>query len=295
MIAKWQNEKLRMAVKVQGPRLSPTREQEIAELAEAITGDYFPTSRVDPLEIIKAKQISFSFGRYGDYFDGLLEHRNGRFHIFANLDRLESADSPRARFTLGHELGHYFIDEHRNALAMGLAPSHPSICEYESGLPVEREADHFASSLLMPSKRFRKLADKARLGLDGILSIADEFGTSVTSTAIKYAKSDIVPCAVVKWNKDGYAWKWLSTETFRSRYLKTIESVDRLLPDSPTAKALAGESPVSIRFFSAGTTASAWFPFVNDHSDRNAILVEQAIPLGRFGVLTFLYPEAGSY
>jgi Zn-dependent peptidase ImmA (M78 family) len=295
MIERWQNKKLRMTIKVRGSRISPIREQEIAELAEAIADEYFPVSRVQPSEIITAKGITMSFGLYGDYFDGLLEHRNGRFHVFANLDRVESIDSPRARFTLAHELGHYFIDEHRNALAMGLAPSHPSICEYESELPVEREADHFASSLLMPSKRFRKLADKARPGLEGILTIAEEFGTSVTSTAIKYAKSDIVPSAVVKWNKDGYAWKWLSTETFRSRYRKTIESVDRLLQDSPTAKALAGESPVSTRFFSAGTTASAWFPFVNDHSDRNAILIEQAIPLGRFGVLTFIYPEARSF
>ena len=284
-----------MTIKLRGSRLSPIREREIAELAEGIAEEYFPVSRIDPSEIIKAKDITMSFGLYGDYFDGLLEHRNGRFHIFANLDRVESIDSPRARFTLGHELGHYFIDEHRNALAKGLAPAHPSICEYESDLQVEREADHFASSLLMPAARFRKLAEKASLGLQGILTIADAFGTSVTSTAIKYAKSDIVPCAVIKWRKDGYAWKWLSTETFRARYRKTIESADRLMPDSPTAKALAGEIPVSTKFFSAGTTASAWFAFVNDHSDRNAILIEQAIPLGRFGVLTFIYPEARSF
>lgn len=295
MIEKWQNEKLRMTIKVRGSRLSPIREQEIAELAEAIGEEYFPKSRVEPLEIIKAKSISISFGRYGDCFDGLLEHRQGRFHIFANLDRVERADSPRARFTMGHELGHYFIDEHRNALAMGLAPAHPSICEYESDLPVEREADHFASSLLMPSTRFRKLAEKTPRGLEGILTIAEDFRTSVTSTAIKYAKSDIVPCAVIKWSKEGYAWKWLSTETFRARYRKTIESVDKLPQDSPTARAFAGEPPLPAKFFSAGTTASVWFPFVNNHSDRNAILVEQAIPLGRFGVLTFLYPEAGTY
>src|SRR5712692_6867841 len=103
MIEKWQNEKLRMTIKVQGFRLSPIREQEIAELAEAIAEEYFPKSRVEPLGIIKAKRIGISFGRYDDCFDGLLEHRHGRFHVFANLDRVEHADSPRARFTLGHE------------------------------------------------------------------------------------------------------------------------------------------------------------------------------------------------
>jgi len=284
-----------MTIRVRGFRLSPIREQDIAELAEAIAEEYFPASRVEPSEIIKAKGISISFGLYGDYFDGLLEHRNGRFHIFANLHRLESIDSPRARFTLGHELGHYFIDEHRNALAMGLAPSHPSICEYESGLPVEREADHFASSLLMPSKRFRKLAEKTPLGLEGILTIADEFRTSVTSTAIKYARLDIVPCAVIKWSKEGYAWKWLSTETFRARYRKTIESADRLPSESPTARLLTAGNANPGNLLSSGTTASVWFPFIKEQSSQNAILIEQAISLGRFGVLTFLYPEAGNY
>lgn len=284
-----------MISKVRRTELSRTREQEIAELAEAIADEYCPATRVNPLAIIKANGISISFGHYGDSFDGLLEHRHGRFHIYANLNRVDHTDSPRARFTLGHELGHYFIDEHRNALAEGLAPSHPSICEYESDLPVEREADHFSSSLLMPSARFRKLAEGVPVGLEAILKIAEEFGTSVTSAALKYVKSDIVPCAVIKWNIDGYSWKWLSDETFRARYRKTIESMDKLLPDSPTAKAIAGERPPQSGFFSAGTTASTWFPFVNSHGDRNAILVEQAIPLGRFGVLTFLYPEARSY
>ena len=283
-----------MISRVRRTQLSPTREQEIAELAEAVAEEYFPATRVNPLAVVKAKHISISFNHYGDSFDGLLEHRHGRFHIYANLNRIDHTDSPRARFTLGHELGHYFIDEHRNALAQGLAP-HPSICEYESDLLVEREADHFSSNLLMPTARFMRFAGRVPVGLEAILKIAGEFGTSVTSTAIKYVRADIVPCAVVKWNVEGYSWKWLSTETFRARYIKTIESVNKLLADSPTARAISDERPPECGFFSAGTTASSWFPRVSAHGDRNAIFIEQAVPLGRFGVLTFLYPEAGTY
>ena len=275
-------------------QLSPDREQELAELAEAIAEDYFPACRIEPLAIMRAKEITSSFGYYGDAFDGLLEHQSGRFHVYANLDRLEHSDSPRARFTLGHELGHYFIDEHRNAMAAGLPP-HPSVCEYESDLVVEREADHFASNLLMPSTRFRRMAQRVPSGLHGILSVANECGTSVTSTALKYLKLDIVPCLVLKWNNDGLAWKWLSTETFRAHYRRTIDSVDQLQSDSPTARAIRGEKPPASGFFSSGTTASAWFPFISGASNRNAIFVEESMQLGRFGVLTFLYPERGSY
>lgn len=284
-----------MTVRTQGTRLSPEREQEIAELAEAVADEYCPGTRVDPEVIIKTKRITLSLGDYGDAFDGLLECVRGRFHIYANLTRLERADSPRARFTFGHELGHFFIDEHRNALAAGVAASHPSFCEYESELMVEKEADHFSSNLLMPATRFKRLAKDTPVGMEGILRLAAHFGTSVTSTAIRYVRSDFVPCAVIKWGPKGYMWKWLSTETFRSRYLKTVESINSLPPDSPTALAAAGERPPRGGFFSAGTTSATWFPYVDEGGHRDAIMIEQAIQLGRFGVLTFLYPESGSY
>jgi Zn-dependent peptidase ImmA (M78 family) len=275
--------------------LAHARVEEIAQLAEAVADTYFPTEKIDPAAIAKAKDITLSFGNYEDAFDGLLEHRRGRFHIFANLDRIESADSPRSRFTVGHELGHYFIDEHRNALSTGRALPHPSFSEYESDLLVEREADLFAANLLMPTGRFNQIAKREKTGLEGILKIRDHFGTSVTSTAIRYVTSDFVPCAVVKWDKDDFGWKWLSTETFAARFRKTVESIKDLPEDSPTAKALAREQPPSQGFFEAGTTAATWFPYVRDYEVRNVIFIEQAIPLGRFGVLTFLFPEAGTY
>lgn len=53
----------------------------------------------------------------------------------------------------------------------------------------------------------------------------------------------------------------------------------------------SGEKAPKAGYFEAGTTAAAWFRFVNDYDYRNVIFIEQAITLGRFGVLTFLFPE----
>ncbi len=275
--------------------LSNDRKEEIADLAEAVAEAFFPRHKVDPSVIARAKKITLSFGNYKDAFDGLLEHRKGRFHIYANLDRIESPDSSRARFTLGHELGHYFVDEHRNALTTGRALSHPSFAEYESDLLVEREADLFAANLLMPSGRFNQMAKREKVGLEGILKISEHFGTSVTSTAIRYATSDFVPCAVIKWTNEDFGWKWLSTGTFAARFRKTVESANELPEGSPTARALLGEETPSQGFFEAGTTAAAWFRYVREYDARNVIFIEQAVPLGRFGVLTFLYPDAMTY
>jgi hypothetical protein len=275
--------------------LSAARKCELAELAEAVADEYCPEGKIEPEKIAQAKAITLSFGSYGDAFDGMLEHLGGRFHIYCNLDRVGQRNSPRARFTLGHELAHFYIDEHRNALSAGRAPAHPSRCEFESRNPVEQEADHFSSCLLMPAARFVKQGKRAAVGLPGILQLASQFGTSVTSTAIRYATLGLKPCVVVKWSDNKFSWKWLSSEALEARFRKTFQSANAIPEGSATARALAGEMPPAAGFFQTGTTAAAWFPHISHAAFRNIILIEQAIQLGRFGVLTFLYPESGGF
>lgn len=271
------------------------REVEIAELAEAIAEEYFPKERVEPAQIAKAKGITLSLGSYEGAFDGLLEYKAGRFHIYCNLDRVETRDSARARFTLGHELGHFFIDEHRNALREGKTPPHPSVCEYESKNAAEQEADLFASNLLLPARRFTAEAKTVGVGIPGIVVLAGHFGTSISSTAIRYASLGIKPCTVIKWSPSGYAWKWLAEGTREAGFRKTIEKTSDIPPGSATARALSGEPVPTTGYFQNGTTAGFWFPFTSKGGFRDEIMIEEAIPLGRYGVLTFLYPEAGSF
>lgn len=271
------------------------RRDDIASLAEAVAEDYCPKSRVEPTTILRAKRITLSFGPYGDAFDGMLEHRSGRFHVYANLNRLKAPDSGRARFTLAHELGHFFIDDHRRALASGQVLRHPSRCDHESRNPAEAEADHFASHLLMPTARFLREAKKYLPGLDAVLALKESFGTSITSTAIRYVKLDVAPCTLVKWDPNGFDWKWFSSSTFAAGYRKTIESQSKVPSDSPTGMALAGKPAPPKGYFQAGTSAHAWFPGAWSGTSRDVLLIEQAIPLGEFGVLTLLYPEARKY
>ncbi len=284
-----------MARKIHRQLVAVDRVGEIAELAEAVADEHCPTGSVDPEAIARAKRITFSYGDYGDAFDGMLEHRAGRFHIFCNLNRSQRRGAPRARFTVAHELGHYYLDEHRNALAQGRTRAHRSLCQYESPNLAEQEADHFASNLLMPPGRFAARARPIRPGFQGIIELAKHFATSVTSTTIRYACADLAPCAVVKWSWRGYDWKWLSAETFRARFRKTIETRKEITEGSPTWRALNRELPPEQGFFEAATTASAWFPHVRQGQFRDVIFIEQAMPLGRFGVLTFLFPEGGAY
>lgn len=275
-------------------RLGDSRRRELSDLAESIADEHFPTAKIEPVTLAERKQIPVAFGRYGEAFDGALEFREQRFRIFVNLDRVESKKSSRSRFTIAHELGHFFIDEHRNELQSGRAPGHGSRCEYENDVGVEQEADHFASCLLMPEKRFSSAARKAGRGWRGISSLSSSFGTSWTSTAIRFASLNICPCVVIKWNADGFGWKWLSDGFFNASLRKTIESTESVTVGGATQRALSGESPGEAGFFENGTVVSAWFPFISSGTSRDTILIEEAVPMGRFGVLTILYPESGS-
>src|SRR5262249_12740077 len=139
-------------------------------------------------------------------------------------------------------------------------------------------------------------AKRAAKGLAGILSLGRTFDTSISSTAIRYVRDDIIPCTVIKWNHDGMGWRWFSPTTFNEAgFRKVIDDRKTLPSDSATELVFSGTAPDVSCFIRRGTTAALWFPFLSDESRRNALMIEEAISLGRFGVLTLLYPDSGAY
>lgn len=62
--------------------LPKVRKKEISELAEFIADYYCPQGIVNPEIIAESKGISYSYGEYENDFDGMIEHLNGKFHIY---------------------------------------------------------------------------------------------------------------------------------------------------------------------------------------------------------------------
>jgi Zn-dependent peptidase ImmA (M78 family) len=195
-----------------------SRKTELSVLAEFIADEYFVDTFVCPYKLAKIYKISYTFEDYGNAFDGLLEHRSGKFHIYLNNRNAKHIYQPRVRFTLAHELGHYLIDEHRNALKSGLTPSHPSFTNFSSDNEVELEADFFASSLLIPKSRLLKDVFRRKFSFNLIDELATKYQTSITATLIKFASIGNHPimiiCSIdekIKWFKysDDFPFKYI--------------------------------------------------------------------------------------
>jgi len=266
--------------------LSANRKEYIVSLAEEVVGLHSPVAGATDVDrILIENEIGCCFDFYGDSFDGMIEVVSGRFFIHGNLDRCKTATSGRARFTLGHELGHFFIDEHRQALINGVSP-HPSVSGMfdSSEFLEEFEADIFSASLLMPPSRFLPAAEGHLSPLKAIKSLAKFFKSSISATAIHYASIAGNRCAIIRWNQDGtFAWKTIGRayfeEGFRSLRYRNRENVVR---DSATERVLRGQEEDE----ETVATMAHVFDHVSHDGLRNQLLREEAMVLGRYGYLT---------
>lgn len=150
---------------------------------------------IDPLGI--AASLAIEVRPKGDTEPGvsgmLLRHGDTFGILYAT--RIRSIGFQR--FSIGHELGHYLLEGHPEQLFPNGDGIHSSRAGFMSNALHEREADHFASGLLMPDGPFKAALRRTGEGLEGIEALAEKCLTSITATAIRYARKTSVPAAVV--------------------------------------------------------------------------------------------------
>ncbi|MDB5274449.1 MAG: hypothetical protein JWO58_2816 [Chitinophagaceae bacterium] len=263
-------------------KISIQRKRVLSALASYIADLYNPQLPILPERIADIIGISYNYGNYEDYFDGMLEHSNGGFHIYLNVDKAPS-NSPRSRFTFAHELGHYFINEHRQALELGLAPSHQSFTNFQSENIVELEADYFASCLLMPEDRFRADCLGKKFSPQLIKELMDRYQVSASAFLLRYTFIENVPVMVICSKGNKIAWKWESDD-FEFKYIK---SLSRSIPSiSATAEFYAK----GIEYIDPQNLyAEDWFNYIS-HEPNTFGIKEYCIYAKRYNmVLTVIW------
>jgi Zn-dependent peptidase ImmA (M78 family) len=269
-------------------RLDKDRSADIVALAEEVVSFHSPSAgATNLLKVIEDNAIRLHFDDYGHAFDGALELAGKEFHIHVNTRLSGGRQTVRTRFTLSHELGHFFIDEHRRALVAGEAP-HGSTCGLfdSANSPEELEADVFAANLLMPPSRFLPAVPPGATPLAAIKRLSSQFQASITATALHYAKIVADRCAIIRWNPDGtVAWKVIGPSYFNEGFRVPSYSSGTLpLPDSATGLVLSG----SQEDVTAASLTSMLFKNVVAGGKRDHILQEEAISLGSYGFMTII-------
>lgn len=166
-----------------------------ASTAERIIREHNITSlHVDPIAIASSLGIEVVAKPASDGGVSGMLIRAGNDFCVAYATHIKS--SGFRRLTIAHELGHYFLEGHVDAIFKEGAV-HESKAGFVSSISYELEADHFAARLLMPNALFSAALRRAGEGLAAVESLAGTCLTSLPATAIRYAECTHEPVAII--------------------------------------------------------------------------------------------------
>ena len=265
----------------------------IIELAENLATDHKgPNGGGDPHIGFWDYEVPLVEDDFSDAFEGLLRYKNHEFQAFVNTGHEHSRTEGRRRFTAAHEFGHFSIKPHRDAIRAGKG-MHCSKSGFQSREPMEREADIFAAHFLVPTKALQKRHKSKRWGAREILDVHKHFQTSVTCAALRCQAALPGNSTLILWGKSEVRWQRMNSDWWFELPARSIRNSDLLANGSATEQLLKGVPVPEEGFLRTGTTRAMWFPRVAPWSSQNDILIEEAISLGEYGVLTLLRPDAG--
>lgn len=204
----------------------------IHSLATEILESYnYSSPPVDPYQIASEEGIFLTKIKTNNLFFARIEFLKdyGKYVIYYP-EHENNISSPIIRFSLAHELGHYYIPEHRELLENGR--THSSNTRTITNNLIEIEANHFASLLLIPSFVLNSFVKKYHcITFFKILEIAKTCNCSITSTAIRYINftdsPSILVCSednTIKWAACSDAAKSLGCHWVQNIPIKSLTS-----------------------------------------------------------------------
>jgi hypothetical protein len=257
----------------------------IEVLAATVANTYKLKLPVDLEKVCCEEGIELAPGEYSPKFHGRIEFHpeDGVFILFYPIPR-PGLSLGRIRFSICHELGHYFIEEHRDLIVSGKV--HNSLEPFKPAKNrIEDEADQFASALLIPEKRLRAyMGSRAELPLDAILQLADFAKASIQATAFRYVTLANEPCVVVI-SKGGHVLR--SYASTRAADMGFSWLGNTWVPDNSTAITCLKAEPYVVT--DGATNTGLWF------SERNygGRLWEESARLGltNYAITMLSWPE----
>ena len=186
-----------------------------------------------------------------------------------------SGSRGRERFSVAHEVGHWKLHRGQSFRCRVDEPGE----NLAANKTVEKEADTFASHLLMPGPLFNPMVKAAsRPGFKQLGDIAAQFDTSLMATALRLANINTLPTIVACYGSSGLRWHVAAQDVPRRWWLK------RLLDEDSFAYDLMNHGkPCN---YLGKQPADAWFD--NDDAGQYEVF-EQSIPSISGTILVLLY------
>ena len=189
-------------------------------------------------------------------------------------------------FTVAHELGHYFIEDHPAAILS--TGQHYSRSGYISKDRYEEEADAFATELLMPWKLIEPVITARKGGFGTIKAIADNCESSLLASAVRYAQVT-KECVAVIVSHLGAVEFMTASESFKQiSGLDWLRKKDSLPSSAPSTKFSGNRDWIeACNVSEEGVRLSEWFPGVRDRD-----VEEDVVGLGSYSrLLTVLVTQ----
>jgi len=126
----------------------------------------------------------------------------------------------RRRFTIAHEIGHYILHGNRQM------PCSPGVIEsWKEDQPTpEREADTFASELLLPTNEVTQYASKRWPLMEVVADVADHFGSSLMAAGRKFCDVASQACAIV-WSSQRQI-RWFHGSPTFAHFIEVGKEID---------------------------------------------------------------------
>jgi hypothetical protein len=209
-------------------------------------------------------------------FEGALL-RSSRKHSARVLVRSGIRELGRQRFTIAHEIGHYILHGNQQII-----PCSPRVIEgwKESQPTPEREADTFASGLLLPTTDVTKYVNKRWPSMEVIADIADQFSSSLMAAGRKFCDVASQACAIV-WSSQRQI-RWFHGSPAFAYFIEVGKGIDF---DSIAYRAYEGKPlPNEMEEVPAG----AWIKSFWLRED--AVVCEQTLPMPSYdGCLSLIW------
>jgi Zn-dependent peptidase ImmA (M78 family) len=239
---------------------------------------------IDELKIEKPSHIditAIAMNRGTIIIEDNLEGADGRLAVIEDKGLITIRNSikeyTKKRFVMAHELGHYELHR-RKVFTKSCTDS--DFLKWIKGNPIEIEANYFASEILMPEEMFNEKIEGQDITLNLIKKLSTEFNVSWTAASIRFVTLRpeyaliFSENSIIKWfviDSDYFSW---FVNTHGKVHSESI-AFDCFRGDTVPTKLVRVET-------------SAW---IESNTKIRGTLKELTVPLGSYGVLSFLYVE----